>query len=43
MLHADRDQLFRVLMNLGRNAAQALAERRRPDLGRAPGSRATTS
>ena len=26
MLHADRDQLFRVLMNLGRNAAQALAE-----------------
>jgi signal transduction histidine kinase len=26
MLHADRDQLFRVLMNLGRNAAQALAD-----------------
>jgi signal transduction histidine kinase len=26
MLYADRDQLFRVLVNLGRNAAQALAE-----------------
>jgi signal transduction histidine kinase len=26
ILHADRDQLFRVLMNLGRNAAQALAD-----------------
>ena len=26
VLHADRDQLFRVLMNLGRNAAQALAD-----------------
>ena len=26
ILRADRDQLFRVLMNLGRNAAQALAE-----------------
>ena len=26
MVHADRDQLFRVLMNLSRNAAQALAD-----------------
>ena len=26
LLHADRDQLFRVLMNLGRNAVQALTE-----------------
>ncbi len=26
MVHADRDQLFRVLMNLGRNAQHALAE-----------------
>jgi signal transduction histidine kinase len=26
ILQADRDQLFRVLMNLGRNAAQALAD-----------------
>jgi signal transduction histidine kinase len=26
MLHADRDQLFRVLVNLGRNAAEALGE-----------------
>ena len=26
MLHADRDQLFRVLVNLGRNALQALGE-----------------
>jgi signal transduction histidine kinase len=26
MLHADRDQLFRVLMNLGRNAAQAQSD-----------------
>ena len=26
MLHADRDQLFRVLVNLGRNAVQALGE-----------------
>jgi signal transduction histidine kinase len=26
MLYADRDQLFRVLVNLGRNAAQALGE-----------------
>lgn len=26
MVHADRDQLFRVLMNLGRNAVQALAD-----------------
>ena len=26
MLHADRDQLFRVLVNLGQNAVQALAD-----------------
>jgi signal transduction histidine kinase len=26
LLHADRDQLFRVLMNLGRNATQALTD-----------------
>ncbi len=26
MAHADRDQLFRVLMNLGRNAVQALSD-----------------
>jgi signal transduction histidine kinase len=26
MLYADRDQLFRVLVNLGRNAVQALAD-----------------
>jgi signal transduction histidine kinase len=26
MLHADRDQLYRVLVNLGRNAVQALPE-----------------
>ena len=26
LVYADRDQLFRVLMNLGRNAAQALAD-----------------
>ena len=34
MVHADRDQLFRVLMNLGRNAVQALGEAGGADLDR---------
>jgi signal transduction histidine kinase len=30
-LHADRDQLFRVLLNLGRNAMEAVARSERPE------------